>query len=95
MKVAELVPYTENYVRMLLPPEYKEEQQSQAAKIMHETRHEPKQKQPEEESQASVDVDKIVEAFTPKDHAPIILYPFENCQCKGCEHENNCPKLFG
>ena len=100
MKVAELVPYTENYVRELLPAEYKEDQQSQAAKKMHETRHEPKpvseagQKQPEE-SQESPDVDKIAEAFMPKDRAPIVLYPFENCQCKGCEHENNCPKLFG
>jgi len=92
-KMVELVPYSQRYIQELLPAEYKEKPRTSP------TPHAltPKsliEKLDADKKQVKSEVDTMVEAFMPKDNEPYSPYPFEDCDCKNCKHENNCPKLL-
>jgi hypothetical protein len=94
-KMVELVPYSQRYIQELLPAEYKEKPRTPTAPMPALSPTQLTCKRLDEgKQQVKREVNSMVEAFMPKDNDRYNPYPYENCACKGCEHENNCAKLL-
>jgi len=92
-RMVEIVPYSQRYIQELLPAEYKEKPRTPPAP--HVATPKPLiEKLDADKQKVKREVDSMVEAFTPKDNEPYSPYPFDDCDCKNCKHENNCPKLL-